>query len=280
MAYCFGTVAGVPVVWLYGSIGPRSFEAVSRGLQQTARYREVWLNSPGGLVSEAFKIGLAFKRLGSTAVVPKHPQVHCVSACTIMILGAYNRTVEPGATFMIHAKSAFMNVDGTDKANAVATWAELAAHVAEDASRLIDVAQEITDEERASSTAYVGYVATALGGRPNSALLAQIASQPLAGPYGRGAPEPRSLERDVAMLNVQGVQAFQELLTQAELRAMRLMHGRMIERESELGVGAKVALRIFQANLACRIQDVCLLASHQLESLGYHNFTPDRLANK
>eukprot|EP00456_Euglypha_rotunda_P024352 TRINITY_DN19965_c0_g2_i1.p1 TRINITY_DN19965_c0_g2~~TRINITY_DN19965_c0_g2_i1.p1 ORF type:complete len:257 (+),score=40.79 TRINITY_DN19965_c0_g2_i1:625-1395(+) len=180
MAYCFGTVAGVPVVWLYGSIGPRSFEAVSRGLQQTARYREVWLNSPGGLVSEAFKIGLAFKRLGSTAVVPKHPQVHCVSACTIMILGAYNRTVEPGATFMIHAKSAFMNVDGTDKANAVATWAELAAHVAEDASRLIDVVQEITDEERASSTAYVGYVATALGGRPNSALLAQIASQPLA----------------------------------------------------------------------------------------------------
>lgn len=280
MQYCFGTVGTIPVLWLYGPLGQDSFANVNRGLQQTRRYREVWLNSPGGSVKEAFDIGLMFKQLGATAVVARHQDIVCISACTILILGAYNRTVEPGADFKIHAKSAFMRMSADSPFSDDLTWGQLTAEGAKDPRVLSLMTQKYTDRERMSSTDYVAYLARALGGRPNLALLGEIARQPLPGPYAIDAPEARNLERDWSLLTLHGIQAMQEIMTQTELRAMRLMYERMLARESELGVGAKVALRIFKANLACRIQDVCLLGSHQLESLGYHNFTPDRLVTR
>ncbi len=280
MQYCFGVVGGQPVLWLYGGLGANSYNNVARGLRQVSRYREVWLNSPGGSVQEAFQIGLELKRLRATAVVPAMEDVHCVSACTILILGAYNRTIEPGATFLIHAKSAFSSVVKDSSLGKNMTWEDAATVAAKKPDQLDIWTQQITDLERRSSAEYVVYLTRAIGGTPNEGLFGQLSQQPLPGPYAKDAPQPRKLAVDVSLLATTGAQALQEILTQAELRAMDLMHGRMLVRQGELGRGASVALRIFKANLACRIQDVCRLEQHQLENLGYHNFTPDRLAGR
>jgi hypothetical protein len=280
MQYCFATIGGQPVLWLYGGLGENSFNNVARGLRQTTRYREVWLNSPGGSVTEAFQIGLELKRLQATAVVPAHDGVRCVSACTILILGAYNRTIEPGADFMIHAKSAYSQGAESAPWNKTMTWGQVAAVAVKEPRELEGLTQGITSKERSKSTEYVVYVMKAIGGTPNDALFGQLSMQPLPGPYAKDAPQPRKLAVDVSLLATTGAQALQEILTQAELRAMDLMHERMLARQTELGRGASVALRIFKANLACRIQDVCRLEQHQLENLGYHNFTPDRLAGR
>lgn len=113
MQYCFDTVGGTPVLWLYGSIGEGSAENVARGIRQSARYREVWLNSPGGLVDEGFDIGRELRRMKVTVRVPSHPDVVCASSCTNLSLGGVFRIVEEGARFYAHAMSSVMNIQST-----------------------------------------------------------------------------------------------------------------------------------------------------------------------
>lgn len=274
MQYCFAQVRGVPVLWLYGGLGLNTFDNVSRGLRQTARYREVWLNSPGGYVHEGFKIGRELHRLKATVVVPNNG-AQCVSACTMLMLGGYNRTVQSGATFQIHAKSSVMRLDLSRRVFNDLTWGDALTLSKQKKENLRALAEQHTRIEPQSSVQYAVYLQSVLEGTPNYALYEQLAIQPLPSPYAHSAPMPRNLDRDFAFLQAHDVVALQELMTQLELRGMRLMHERMLAQEAQLGRGSKVALRIFEANLACRIQDVCQLDRHQLESLGYHNFTRD-----
>jgi len=275
MLYCFDTVRGIPVIWLYGSIGGDSLANVSRGLRQAGRYREVWLNSGGGSVTDGYEIGGYLRQIKATVRVPRMAGVNCASSCTNLMLGGHNRIVEDGAEFFVHASSSVLRLDSgglwvqSGARQAVLDPQAVLEKTAKDPQYFREVAEVRQAMEPAATVEMVQYYQSVLGGTPNRPLYGQIASQELPKVY----PGPRRiLERDIADLRANGIVALQEVMTQIELDAKREMLARMRERETELGRGARVALRILEATLACRIQDLCLLTRHQLASLGYHNF--------
>lgn len=118
---------GKRVLWLTGKISgsvtdkddrtlyPGSSAAVAAALSRKD-YDEVWLNSGGGSVNEGYLIAELLHRDKATVRVPDRDNVVCASSCTNMMLGAYNRIIEPGADFIIHASSGLngMKVDDVD----------------------------------------------------------------------------------------------------------------------------------------------------------------------
>jgi hypothetical protein len=275
MFFCFDTVRGVPVLWLYGDMGSDSAANVRRGLQQGARYREVWLNSGGGSVAEGYEIGGYLRQIKATVRVPRMNGVTCASSCTNLMLGGYNRIVEDGAKFYVHASSSVMQLEAgglwvrSGSRDVSIDPQRLLEASAKDPSSFREVAELRQAMEPAATVEMVQYYQSILGGTPNRPLYSQLGSQELPKVY---AASRRNLDRDVADLRANGIVALQEVMTQIELDGKRTMLARMREREPELGRGARVALRILEATLACRIQDLCLLTRHQLASLGYHNF--------
>ncbi|WP_420992396.1 hypothetical protein ACKI2N_030145 [Cupriavidus sp. 30B13] len=285
MQFRFDVQRGMAVIWLYGPIGPDSARNVERGLRQTARYREVWLDSGGGSVSEGYAIGRLLRELKATVRVPAQGKVMCASSCTNLMLGGYNRIVENGAQFYVHAMSKMLNLsDGTQRIgiNVDGRALSLSADtLIEEAGKKPEVLRAVVEQFHAeyarSSVDLLRYFQGILGGSPNEDAYQRLVNAPVAAMYGPPSARragARDLASDAASLRDAGVIALQEIMTQTELDAMRGRLALAREREAELGRGARVAARLFEATLACRIQDVCLLTRHELANLGYHNFDP------
>ncbi len=285
MQYRFAVERGIPVIWLQGPIGPNSARHVEHGLRQRARYQEVWLDSGGGLVSEGVAIGRLLQSLRATVRVPAATDVQCASSCTILMLGGHNRIVEEGAQFLVHAPSSAMNVSGPGQPVYVT---ENGRGYAIEAGRLIGIAQQEPETFRdviglvhaasaRSAVETLMYYQSILGGTPQREAYAGLDAPALPSVYAKppGSQGARVLATDIAALRSDGVIALQEILTQTELNAMRGVLQAARLQEPQLGRGARVAARLLEGMLACRIQDVCLLSRHQLANLGYHNFDKD-----
>lgn len=91
------TQPGIPIIYMSGEIksGDRAkLVALLRSdVQSTQSITDIWLNSPGGDLNEAIKIGAVVEQLGYTAIVPAGAT--CASACFFVWVSASGR-LAPG----------------------------------------------------------------------------------------------------------------------------------------------------------------------------------------
>lgn len=275
MAYCFRDIGKLRVIWLHGGVGQGSAKNVLTGLSQWSRYDEVWLNSPGGLVQEAITIGRSLRRFNAHVRVPKSGGVICVSACTILAMGGYNRTIDDGATFIVHAPSSMNSISGADAFhwNSKYSWDAALAELRKEPALIGRFAQNTSEQVAEASAELISYYQAMLEGTPAVSAYHRLAAAAVPQVYG-ATGSLRRFNVDVDDVAARGLVALQEIFTQVELAAMGRIHDALWAQRTVLGRGAEEALKIFRAGLNCRIQDLCPLERHQLEHLGYHNFSP------
>lgn len=82
------------VAQLFGDIRAQDVELLARakGIAVSANVRIAFLDSPGGDVDSAMRIGRMMRALGFTAIVPSGAQ--CLSACVLVLAAGTDRIVE------------------------------------------------------------------------------------------------------------------------------------------------------------------------------------------
>jgi hypothetical protein len=101
------------VLALKGGIVDGSSKVVERALYSGRPFDQIWLCSGGGLVWEGQEIGKLFSRTKAWVRVPAG--FVCASSCTIMTLGGYLRTIDEGASFVVHASSGVLEIGAERK---------------------------------------------------------------------------------------------------------------------------------------------------------------------
>ena len=85
---------------------PQAFIDFARAASANARVRSIlFINSPGGRVTAAMRLGIAFRRVGAAVVVARAQQSadaqgefsagRCFSACVYALMGAKKRIIPP-----------------------------------------------------------------------------------------------------------------------------------------------------------------------------------------
>lgn len=97
------------ILVLSGIFGDSAANNVRWSIRQTNSYDEVWLCSPGGSVKQGMDIGRELSAARATVRVPQG--FRCVSACTIAFLGGFVRIIEPDSQYIVHASSAYLDLD-------------------------------------------------------------------------------------------------------------------------------------------------------------------------
>lgn len=243
---------------------------------QRGRYDEVWLNSNGGIVDEGLAIGRALRKAHAVVRVIRHPEVFCISACTIIAMGGYNRIIDDGADFIVHAASVYLNLLRKETLDPLRCPEGMPIDQCGQrlASSLTAAVANIDEEARSSLSGSFTYYLEMLDGRPGTNIVAALARVP--SPYEKGAPLPRSLRDDVALLRKGGAVSAQEILSQFELRSARLLldlaEAEIRRNPGPYGAGAAESIALHQTMYTCRIQDLCSLSREQLMAAGYQNF--------
>ncbi len=93
---------GGEVVEISGSLSWAVPQNLAVVLTRTPNLREVWLDSPGGLVMSALLISKIIRERG----VDTHVRSLCASACTLAFLAGTQRTVTPDARLGFHQATA------------------------------------------------------------------------------------------------------------------------------------------------------------------------------
>jgi hypothetical protein len=89
---------------------PAALAAAIQQQKASGSQPTVVLDSPGGSVLYAMKLGELLRDTGSTAIV----ETRCYSACVYAFLGAQRRVVAPGARLGVHRM--FVSAEGSDQA--------------------------------------------------------------------------------------------------------------------------------------------------------------------
>jgi hypothetical protein len=106
MKFKFGSSGGLKVVVVSGEIREGDARRLARALEDAGRDRHgtkrLYLESEGGLVTEALKMADVIHEVGVTTIVRKDAM--CASACAsvLFVAGKY-RTVEQGGRLAIHS---------------------------------------------------------------------------------------------------------------------------------------------------------------------------------
>ena len=233
-------------------------------LRQAIRSRidEVWLISNGGNLDEGVKVGQVFREIQATVRVPKG--FRCVSACTVAFLGGAFRIVDEGATYEVHAASAFLADADEFKENDVVkrlnfnAEEELARFALKQrdrtrywAARLVPYFQEalLPLGQRASSTSRL------LGWRDQSGSVAYASSQ--------------TMKDDADRIRREGLPAAQETLMRIERDSMRTAIGELRAIAGELGPRAGPAIDILEAMYSSRITLTAALSRETMLKMGY-----------
>lgn len=92
---------GIPILYMSGEIrsgdSAKLVALLKSDIQITQSITDIWLNSPGGDLNEAMKIGAVIEQLGYTAIVPTGAT--CASACFFIWVSASGR-LAPGEVVM------------------------------------------------------------------------------------------------------------------------------------------------------------------------------------
>lgn len=101
-AKLLNTDQGKTVLLLEGPIRPGDGDRLVPKLE-ARNFREVWLHSSGGSVTDGFVLGGTLRRLGAATRIP--PGRACASACVDVFLGGVIRFVDPSGQIVIHPGS-------------------------------------------------------------------------------------------------------------------------------------------------------------------------------
>ena len=106
MSFHFAKKAGIQVVLAKGDIKRGDAKRLARALQKAGRdkhgTKQLLLDSPGGLVAEAFLMAEIMHDAGVSTVVPKGAL--CASACaSVLFVSGRYRTVDKGGALAIHS---------------------------------------------------------------------------------------------------------------------------------------------------------------------------------
>lgn len=93
-------------------VAPGDSATLDRILQQQ-KHSEVWLNSGGGNSAEGQLIGRVLRKHGMAVRIKSGHR--CASACTVAFLGGVIRTVEDGAQYLVHSRSAVLHAVPQEK---------------------------------------------------------------------------------------------------------------------------------------------------------------------
>lgn len=125
------------ILYIDGSYGMGSGQAVRRMLEQNPKVREVVLSGPGGRMGAGFEIS----RMIRSRRLATRVETGCASACTIAFLGGVDRSIAPGAKLGFHQASfPGMSADDMFEANRdMKRFLTMSAGVAPDfAQRVLD----------------------------------------------------------------------------------------------------------------------------------------------
>ena len=125
------------VLYVDGSYGMGSDQAVRRMFEQNPKIREVVLSGPGGRIGAGFEIS----RMIRSRRLATRVETGCASACTIAFLGGVDRSIAPGAKLGFHQASfPGMSADDMFEANRdMKRFLTMSAGIAPDfAQRVLD----------------------------------------------------------------------------------------------------------------------------------------------
>ena len=108
----FFDLGGETILLLSGPFDKDAYDNVRNKISQRSRYSEVWLCSGGGAVSQGMAIGEALTNAQATVRIPNG--FVCASSCTIATMGGFIRIIEPGAEFVLHSSSSYMDLSFND----------------------------------------------------------------------------------------------------------------------------------------------------------------------
>jgi hypothetical protein len=225
-------------------------------------FHEVWLISGGGNLHEGVEVGKVLREFQASVRVPRG--YRCVSACTVAFMGGFFRTVDEGASYEVHAASAFLGgFDGKYQAEVLdqlkrepsrglekfaTNDLETARHVA---SRLLVHFQQALLPQGMTGISEDRLVERLLNGPPSTYLSA-----------GR-------LAGDVERLTREGVPSAQETLMRIERGSMAQVIEEVRPLLPGLGPRADKALDMLEAMYSSRIIFTAPLSRQTLEEMGY-----------
>lgn len=99
-------------VQYYGDIESGDFAKVRTAIQRSAK-KTLYLNSAGGLVDEALKIGAFVRAVGVETRLGR--QATCASACVLVFAGGVIRSADETARIIVHMGSGIFNEEALAK---------------------------------------------------------------------------------------------------------------------------------------------------------------------
>jgi hypothetical protein len=107
MTYQVRDVGGTKVLIVQGTIENGEAARLAQALASAGVVEEVWLNSPGGTLTEGIAMGRLLRKKGLLTRVPNGAA--CASACTFAFLGGPIRIIDSDAYYGVHMFSNFFD---------------------------------------------------------------------------------------------------------------------------------------------------------------------------
>jgi hypothetical protein len=223
---------------------------------RAGRYAEVWLNSGGGDSREGPRIGQVLRNFGMAVRVREGHL--CASACTVAFLGGVIRTVDPGASYLVHAPSGVRNAIPDEMMRRLLAAPE---------SELERVVVMLHDDARQKVFERLQYIQTMIGGQPD---VARYRAMQVAMPVNR-PPYLSSAEfdGDVARIRIEGAPAAHTVVMNNERAAYDLVLAYLRPHAASLGPRGAAAHRMMETMFSTTIIRTADLTQEVLTKLGF-----------
>ncbi|MFZ5748408.1 MAG: hypothetical protein ACOY45_12225 [Pseudomonadota bacterium] len=109
MRYAVQTTPAGRVLVASGEIRVGEGQRLAQAIASAGSISEVWLNSPGGVLTEGMAMGRALRKSGILTRVANGNA--CVSACTFAFLGGPIRIIDGDAYYGVHMFSRYFDMD-------------------------------------------------------------------------------------------------------------------------------------------------------------------------
>ena len=226
------------------------------------KYDEIWLASNGGSLDEGIKVGEVFREMQATVRVPAG--LSCVSACTVAFMGGFFRIVDDGATYEVHAASAFLG--GFDGEYQGGILKELNWNPQDGYARFAKNERESARDWASRLLPFFQQGLLPLGRQvSNGGRLQRWLQSDAPTPYLTSA----SLMEDAERFRREGTPSAQETLMRIERESMDLAIEELRAMLPDLGPRAEPALGMLEAMYSSRITLTASLSHETLLKMGY-----------
>lgn len=229
-----------------------------RGYLNSNRFAEIWLNSNGGNLHEGVEIGRILRERRQFVRIPDG--MRCVSACTVAFLGGFLRTIEPGASYEVHAYSRVYETISEQVLHSMKIDPEFT---------LANQAHQNFETGRMWAEILMTYFQEMLNGKPNKTAIraATIGKNNNKIPY----LSDGSLQRDLSRFKKEGIVALQDIIMRMERDSMELAINDLKAVQNTLGRRADAAIKILEIMFTSRITGTAVLNQSTLREMGFIN---------